>query len=155
MRSKTPTFTFKSNTNSIIFSGIAFLLTFVFAVVCLASDSSAGAFSLILCVFVGGPFSILLKNYREISMYEDRMEVRALLRGAITEMAYADIKTMGFMNSTLDLSVTTPRAGTGIESTNDESLILLLYDGRRIEFDSSDYDDLREVSDFIRQRTRL
>jgi len=106
-------------------------------------------------VFVGGPFSILLKNYREISMYEDRMEVRALLRGAITEMAYADIKTMGFMNSTLDLSVTTPRAGTGIESTNDESLILLLYDGRRIEFDSSDYDDLREVSDFIRQRTRL
>ena len=125
------------------------------AIICLASDSASGPVSVILCVFVGGPFSILLKNYRQIAMYEDHMEVRALLRGTIKEVAFADIKNMGFMNSTLDLRITTPRAGTGIESSNDESLILLLYDGQRIEFDSSDYNDLSEVSAFIRQRTGL
>ena len=155
MRSDSPTVTFNSNTTGITFFGIVFFLAFIIAIICLASDNASGPVSVILFVFVGGPFSILLKNYRQIAMYEDHMELRALLRGTIKEVAFADIKNMGFMNSTLDLRVTTPRAGTGIESSNDESLILLLYDGQRIEFDSSDYNDLREVSDFIKQRTKL
>jgi hypothetical protein len=155
MRSDTPTETFKSNTTGIIFSGIVFFIAFVFAVICLASDSPSGPVSAILCVFVGGPFSILVRNYRAIAMYEDRMEVTALLRGTITEVAYADIMNMGFVNSTLNMVIRVPRAETGVESSKDESLILLLYDGRRIEFDSSEYNDLRQVSDFIKQRTEL
>lgn len=155
MPTHNPTVTFNSNTTGITFFGIVFLLAFVTAVICLTSDSESGPVSVILCVFVGGPFSILLKNYRQIAMYEDHLEVRALLRGTIKAVAFADIKNMGFMNSTLDIQTTTPRAGKGVESSSDESLILLLYDGQRIEFDASDYNNLNEVSTFIRQRTRL
>ena len=79
MRSDSPTVTFNSNTTGITFFGIVFFLALIMAIICLASDSASGPVSVILCVFVGGPFSILLKNYRQIAMYEDHMEVRALL----------------------------------------------------------------------------
>ena len=67
---------FKSNTSTIMLCGIVFALAFLFAIVCFALNSDAGPFATVLCIFVGGPFYILLKNYKEITLYEDHMIVK-------------------------------------------------------------------------------
>ena len=68
------------------------------------------------------------------------------------EVQYSNIRQIGFLNSSLSMTISIPKSGKGTEYSNNESLIILLYEGSRKELDASDYRDLHEVSAFIQSR---
>ena len=106
-------------------------------------------------IFSIGTIPLLMNTYREITLYGDRMEVTNFFQTIISQVSYSDIKKLGFVHSSLSMTIDMPKVGRGTEISQSESLILLLEDGQRIVLDAADFDDLHEVCAFIQERTNL
>jgi hypothetical protein len=106
--------------------------------------------AIVLLFFCGGGGYILLRNYREMLLYHDRIEVSGLLSGMITEVRYDNIKHIGFLRGHLEYA---SRLGRGYSDGGEvRDLIILLNDGGREVFGSEEYDYLPEVCAFIQER---
>lgn len=145
---------YKTGRTGIIWTLGLLLFTLLILVVSLfIKIPGISALPVIFSLLFAGFFFISLRGYKELVLFEDRLEVSSIFGGQIYLVEYATIKHMGFL--TESVGAYNYYARTSLGDARLQSLIFLLYGGGRVELDGSEFDHLHEVYAFIQERTNL
>ncbi len=145
---------YKTGKRAIVVGGI---ITALFAIVFFISLAIPDLLPIatIAVLFSLGCEIHFLRKYREMLLYNDRMEVSTLFSGIILSLSFADIKHLGFIKAHTNYSYGRRLPQDAVDSTNVSELIILTHGGGRYEFCDDDYDHLHETCAFIQERTGL
>ncbi len=142
---------YKTGQTGIIISAIVFILTGSVAIACGVMDmQSAEAVAIVAAVLASGALMLLLDSFREILLFDDRLEVKSIFRGTVENIKYSDISHIGFQKS--HFAGLNSYDGIDPASVKSDDLIIVLRDGESEELDGSDFDHLHEVYDFLQER---
>ena len=145
---------YKTGKSGIVWSGGLLIISLISLIITLFIPMPGiTALPIMVCLFFAGCLFISLRGYRELVLYEDRLEMTSLFDSQIYEVEYATIKHMGFLTERIGSG--NVYVNTDLDGNKLKSLIFLLYDGEKIELDGSDFDHLHEVYAFIQERTNL
>ena len=144
---------YETGKTAMIISGIVVFLGLATAVAGGIMDMGlVEAGGLVVAVLVGVGFVFKLDGYRDILLYEDKLEVKSVFRGVVSTIPYSDIKQIGFQKS--KLAGIKSYDGIDPNSVKSDDLIILCYTADDEELDGSDYDHLHEVYDFLEARIK-
>lgn len=146
---------YKTGKRSIIVSGSLFFFFILLALIGTVGDSSGlQGLGVVCAIFFAGFGMISLKGYREMLLYDDRLEVVTLFGGMEYCIYFRDIKHLGFLKGHTD-SVRRGLVQDTVSSEGVSELVILMQDTGRYQFSDDEYDDLPAICTFIRERTDL
>jgi hypothetical protein len=143
---------YKTGKTSIAVSFLFALASLLFVLFCIISGSNILALSIIIFLFAAGAVFLLIRSYREIRLYQNRMEVVGVIDGIIVEIYYKDIANIGFANGRTDYGTRNTITGKKTNSVPISELVILLHNRDRHMFGDDDYDHLPEACAFIQDR---
>lgn len=147
---------YQTGKRSIVGGGIAIAVAVLFLLLGLAADASGMLpVCIIIVLFTLGCEFNFLKRYREMLLYDDRLEVVTLFEGVVLSLPFSDIRHIGFLKAHTDYGYHRRLSQGAVESVDVSELIILTEGNGRHEFCDDDYDHLGEVCTFIRHRTGL
>lgn len=147
---------YQTGKRSMVMGGIAVACSILFLIIGLAGDASGMLpICIIIILFAAGCEYNFLKRYREILLYDDRLEVVSLFDGVILALPFTEIKHIGFIKARTDYGYNRRLSQGAVESVSGSELIILTEGTGRYEFSDDDYDHLPEVCAFIQQHTNL
>lgn len=147
---------YQTGKRSIVGGGIAIAVAVLFLLFGLAADAAGMLpISIIIILFTVGCGFNFLKRYREMLLYDDRLEVVTLFDGVVLTLPFSDIKHIGFLKAHTDYGYNRRLSQGAVESVDVSELIILTEGNGRYEFCDDDYDHLGDVCAFIRERTAV
>lgn len=147
---------YQTGKRAIVGGAIAIAAAVLFLLLGLVGDAS-GMFPIciIIVLFTVGCEFNFLKRYREMLLYDDRLEVVTLFDGVVLSIPFADIRHIGFLKAHTNYGYNRRLSQGAVESVDGSELIILTEGNGRYEFSDDDYDHLPEVCAFIQQHTDL
>jgi hypothetical protein len=93
-------------------------------------------------------------GFRTLYLYPDRMEIQDVFGRIQIEVAYNEIKRIGFLHSHESYtSYRSPNSAYNDQGAQMEELIILLKDSGRMQIDAGDFDEIHTVCAFIQRKT--
>jgi len=94
-----------------------------------------------------------ISGFRTLYLYPDRMEIQDVFGRIQIEVAYNEIKRIGFLHSHENYSTfrSSNSQYTG-QGSQMEELIILLKDSGRMQIDAGDFDEIHAICAFIQQK---
>ena len=122
-------------------AGISFLLM-------IATFAPFFVFTLIV---TGFGLAMTIQKYRQILLYDDRIEILNLFGTQLMEIYYSDIKRIGFLHGH-DTYGGGYRNNYNYSDVSTEVMVIMLNNNSEAQLDSNDYDDLHEICAYIQQK---
>src|SRR4051812_45431150 len=99
MRRDTYEARYKTGKTGLIINGTITIALILLIVIMLLTGLPGIQLAVVLLVFFLGATFFLLKGYREIILYHNKMEVVTIMDGVIMKVYFADIAHIGFLHS--------------------------------------------------------
>ena len=92
-------------------------------------------------------------GFRTLYLYPDRMEIQDVFGRIQIEVAYNEIKRIGFLHGQESYtSYRSPNSQYNYQGAQTEELIILLKDSGRMQIDAGDFDEIHAVCAFIQRK---
>ncbi|MBS1625361.1 MAG: hypothetical protein JSS76_17345 [Bacteroidetes bacterium] len=146
---------YKTGKRSIVAGAVAVAGAVFLLLIGLAGEAEMLPISIVIVLFAVGCEVHFLRRYREVLLYDDRMEIITLFSGQVLSLPFSGIRHIGFIKSCTHYGYNQRLSQGAVETVEGSELIILTEGNGRYEFSDDDYDHLPDICTFIRQHTHL